>query len=281
MIQETDPVESHALIDYLKYKNIMLFDTIETLENKLKESEDLLKKFSSDNLKSMLCIHLDISNKPDLIVDDLSASTSHASDSELDSIVIKPVIVDSACLDNYENSCLNNCVKPKSKDIGTQAHGKFVRTCHNCGKVGHIRPILFYFIFFFFLLKTHRSWIKQDALKKGKVEKSSSSKYVPSHRRHIKGKDSVIWKNANLKSVETVKKHSNKRSMPTCHHYGITGHIRPKEGSGGAANKSYIKHSTSYGTSGSTASAEVCSYQSKWQTKEEQIKALQEKATEA
>jgi hypothetical protein len=44
-----------------------------------------LKKFSSYNLKSMLCIHTDISNKPDLIVDDLSASTSHASEFELDS----------------------------------------------------------------------------------------------------------------------------------------------------------------------------------------------------
>jgi hypothetical protein len=58
----------------------MLFNTIDTHENKLKESEDILKKFSSDNLKSMLCIHTDISNKPDLIVDDLSASTSHASE---------------------------------------------------------------------------------------------------------------------------------------------------------------------------------------------------------
>jgi hypothetical protein len=113
--------ESHALIDSLKSENTMLFDTIDTLENKLKESEDLLKKLSSDNLKSMLCIHSDISNKPDLIVDDLSASTSHASDSELDSI--KLVIVDTACLDNFENSCLNNCVKPKSNDTGTQAHG--------------------------------------------------------------------------------------------------------------------------------------------------------------
>jgi len=59
----------------------------------------------------MLCIHSDISNKLDLIVDNLSASTSHTSDSELDSIVIKPVIVDTACLDNSENSCLKNCVK--------------------------------------------------------------------------------------------------------------------------------------------------------------------------
>jgi hypothetical protein len=133
----------------------------------------------------MLCIHSNISNKPNLIVNDLRASTSHTSDSKLDSIAIKHVIVDTVCLDNSENSCLNNCVKPKSKDTGTQAHGKFVPTCHNCGKVGHIRPNCF-------LLKTHKSWIKQDAPRKGKVKKSSSSKYVPSHRRYIKGKDSVI-----------------------------------------------------------------------------------------
>jgi hypothetical protein len=49
--------ESHALIDSLRSENTMLFNIIDTLENKLKESEDLLKKFSTDNLKSMLCIH--------------------------------------------------------------------------------------------------------------------------------------------------------------------------------------------------------------------------------
>jgi hypothetical protein len=56
------------------------------------------------------------------------------------------------------------------------------------------------------------------------------------------------------------------------------------EGSEGATNKSYIKHSTCDCISGSTTSAattKVCSYQSEWQIKEEQIKALQEKATEA
>jgi hypothetical protein len=62
----------------------------------------------------MLCIHTDISNKPNLIIDDLSTSTSHASDSELDSIIIKHVIVDTICLDNSENSCLIDGVKPKS-----------------------------------------------------------------------------------------------------------------------------------------------------------------------
>jgi hypothetical protein len=85
-IKSSKRFESHVLIDSLKSENTMLFDIIYTLENKLKESEDLLNKFSSDNLKSMFCSHSDISNKSDLIVDDLSASTSHAS--ELDSIVI-------------------------------------------------------------------------------------------------------------------------------------------------------------------------------------------------
>jgi hypothetical protein len=191
----------------------MLFDIIDTIVNKLKESEDLLKKFSSDNLKGMLCIHSDISNKPALIVDDMSTSTSHASDFELDSIDIKPVTVDAAC---SENSCFNKHVMPKSKESGTR--GKFVPTCHNCGKTSHIRPNCY-------LLKSHRPWIKQDALRKSEIEDSSSSKYVPLHRRHIKGKGNVICKNANHNSAENLKKHSNKRSLPTYHHCGITGHI--------------------------------------------------------
>jgi hypothetical protein len=178
--------ESHALIDSLRSDNTMLFNIIDTLENKLNESEDLLKKVSSDNLKSMLCIHSDISNKPASIVDDMSSSTSHASDSEIDSIDIKPVIVDRACL---ENSCLTNYLMPKSKDTGTQAHGKFVPTCHNYGKIGHIRPNCY-------LLKSHRPWIKQDALRKSEVGDSSSAKYVPPHRKHIKGKGKI--RNSNI-----------------------------------------------------------------------------------
>jgi hypothetical protein len=108
---------------------------------------------------------------------------------------------------------------PKSKESGTL--GKFVPTCHNCEKIGHIRPN-------YYLLKSHRPWIKQDDLRKSEIEDSSSSKYVPPHRRHIKGKSNVICKNANHNSAENVKKHSNKRSLPTYHHCGITGHILPK-----------------------------------------------------
>jgi len=77
-------------------------------------------------------------------------------------------------------------------------------------------------------LKSYRPWIKQNALRKSEVEDSSSSKYVPPHRRHIKGKGNIVCKNAKYISAEKVKQHSNKRSLPTCHHCGITGHIRPK-----------------------------------------------------
>jgi hypothetical protein len=166
-------------------------------------------------LKSMLCSHSDISNKPASGVEDMSTSTSHASDSEIDSIDIKPVIVDTTCL---ENSFLTNHVMPKSKDTGTQAHSKFVPTCHNCGKICHIRPNCY-------LLKSHMPWIKQDAMRKSEVEDSSSEKYVPPHRRHIKGKGNGICKNANYNSAKNLKKHSSKRSLPTCHHCSITGHI--------------------------------------------------------
>jgi hypothetical protein len=48
-----------------------------------------------------------------------------------------------------------------------------------------------------------------------------------------------------------------------------------------AANKSDIRHSTSYDTSGFTSSAAICSCLSEWQIKEEQTKVLQEKAGEA
>jgi hypothetical protein len=134
--------ESHVLIDSLKYVNTMLLNTINELEHKL-------KKFSSDNLKSMLCNHSDVSNKPNLIVDDLSTSTSRAFDSELDSIDIKHVIEDTVC---FDHSCLTNHVMPKSKESGIQ--DKFISKCHNCGKIGHIRPN-------YYLLKSYRPWIKQ------------------------------------------------------------------------------------------------------------------------
>jgi len=254
----------------LKSENTMLLNTINERENKL-------EKFSSDYLKSMFCIHSDVSNKLDLTVNDLSTSTSHASDFELNSIDIKPMIVDTDCL---ENSCLNNHVMPKSKESGTR--GKFVPTCHNCGKIGHIKPNCY-------LLKSHRPWIKQDTLRKSEVEDSSSSKYVPLHRRHIKDKGNIVCKNTNHISPEKVKKHSNKKGLPTCHHCGITCHIQLKcphfQAQKSKVQRELPARATSgtlpHDTSGSTASAAVCSCQSEWQIKEEQIKTLQEKVAEA
>lgn len=126
----------------------------------------------------------------------MSASTSHASDSELDSIVIKPVTVDTTCLDNFENSCLIDGEKPKSKESGTP--GKFVPTCHNYGKIDHIRPNCY-------LLKSHRPWNKQVAPEKGKIENPSFEKYVPPYRKHLsqEGKNFVFCKNANPKNSRT------------------------------------------------------------------------------
>jgi hypothetical protein len=42
------------------------------------------------------------------------------------------------------------------------------------------------------------------------------------------GEGNIVCKNANHIFAEKVKQHFNKISLPTCHHCGITGHIRPK-----------------------------------------------------
>jgi hypothetical protein len=60
------------------------------------------------------------------ILNELSSDNHYSP--ELSLYTCLPVIVDTACLDISEIFCLNSCVKPKSKDIGTQAHDKFVST---------------------------------------------------------------------------------------------------------------------------------------------------------
>jgi hypothetical protein len=93
-------------------------------------------------------------------------------------------------------------------------------------------------------------------MRKSEVEDSSSSKYVLPHRRHIKGKENIVCKNANHISTEKVKQHSNKRSMPTCHHCGITGHIRPKCSQLQAQKKKAQRMLPTKTTSGTLSSAE-------------------------
>jgi hypothetical protein len=51
--------ESLALIDSLRSENTMLFNIIDSLENKLKESENLLEKFSSSN-SQVCCVFIQI-----------------------------------------------------------------------------------------------------------------------------------------------------------------------------------------------------------------------------
>jgi hypothetical protein len=99
---------------------------------------------------------------------------------------------------------------------------KFVSTCHYCGKISHIRQNCY-------MLKSHRPWNKQVP-KKDNNAIPSSDIYAPPHRRHLsqEGKNFVLCNNANLKIAELVKKHFSKRSQPTCHHCGVTGHIRPQ-----------------------------------------------------
>jgi len=77
-------------------------------------------------------------------------------------------------------------------------------------------------------LKSHRSWNKKVAPKKGNIVKPSFDKYAQPHRRHLsqEGKNFVNCENANLKMVEHVMKHFSKQRQPTCHHCGVTGHIR-------------------------------------------------------
>jgi hypothetical protein len=137
-----------------------------------------------------------------LIVDNLGASTLHASNFERKSLFVKPVKaeeikVNIVCLDKGKNSCMNNCVKPESKAyLWKQNEAKFVLACHHCGIVGHIRPNCCQ-------LKSQRPWRKKDAPKKEKdVLESFVSKYVPPHRRQ----------------------HSQ-RFVSTCHYCGKVGHI--------------------------------------------------------
>jgi len=121
-------------------------------------------------------------------------------------------------------------------------------------------------------------------LRKSEVEDSSSSKYVPPDRRHIKGKDNIVCKNANYICAKKVKQYSNKTSLPTTsvrHYRSHPTQMSTSPGSEVEGSEGVARHSTSDSTSGFTALAAVCSCQSEGQIKEERIKVLQEKAAKA
>jgi len=73
--------ESHALVDSLKSEITVLVENNQSLENELKGYKELSHRLSSDNMKNLFCVQKHVSNKPSMIVDNLIASTSHASNS--------------------------------------------------------------------------------------------------------------------------------------------------------------------------------------------------------
>jgi hypothetical protein len=76
----------------------VLVEKNKSLENKLKDSNDHLKKFSSDKLKNMLNVQKHNSDKSGLGFDKFVFSTSLASNSERITLFVKLV--------NFENSRL-------------------------------------------------------------------------------------------------------------------------------------------------------------------------------
>jgi hypothetical protein len=160
--------ESHAFVDPLKFENIVLVENNKSLDNELKDCKELSHKLSNDNLENLFCVQKHLSNKPNMIVDNLGASTSHASNSKRKTLFVKLVKVEEVkanivCSDNSKKHCVSNCVKAKSKTyLGKQTQAKFVPTLHHCGIVGHIRPNCCQ-------LKSQRHWNKKDAHKKKKM----------------------------------------------------------------------------------------------------------------
>jgi hypothetical protein len=56
-------------------------------------------------------------------------------------VKVEEVKANKVCLDKGKKSCMNNCLKPKSKaHLWKQTQAKFVPTCHHCEIVSHIRP---------------------------------------------------------------------------------------------------------------------------------------------
>lgn len=144
-------------------------------------------------------------DKPSLGFDKFGTSTSHASNSDRKTLFVKHVKVEDVKANvaflKEKNSCLNDCVKSKSKASSRkQISTKFVHTCHHCRIVGHIKPNCLE-------LKSQRPWNKKDAPKKenGVVESCVSkpkSRFVPIPR-----------------------KQSSQKFVLTCHHCGKVGYI--------------------------------------------------------
>jgi hypothetical protein len=188
-----DLSKSHNLIDSLKSEISVLVEKSLSLENELNVSKELSRNSSSDNLKSFLCIEESVSNKLSMIVDNAGASTSHASNESLN-----------VELANVKEAKANFSKTPSVK----QTQGKFVPICHHCGVIGHIRP---------------NCWKFKAAPKK-------ENQAATSTLQGKKGKKIYIEPHASYPKPRVVhppRKLPSQRFVPTCHHCGKVGHIRP------------------------------------------------------
>ena len=141
-------------------------------------------------MKSFLCIEESVSNKLSMIVDNAGASTSHASN---DSLNVELV--------NVKEAKANFSKTPLVK----QTQCKLVPICHHCGVIGHIRP---------------NCWKFKAAPKKENQAVASTLQgkkiYIESHASYPKPR-----------VMHPPRKLSSQRFVPTCHHCGKVGHIRP------------------------------------------------------
>jgi hypothetical protein len=184
-----DLSKSQNLIDSLKYEIYVLVEKSVSLKNELNVSKELSRNSSSDNLKSFLCIEEFVSNKLSMIVDNIGASTSHVSNVERV---------------NVKEAKANFFKTPSVK----QTQGKFVPICHHCGVIGHIRP---------------NCWKFKAAPKK-------ENPAVSPTRQGKKGKKKSIVPHVSYPKSRVVhppRKLPYQRFVPTCHHCGKVGHIRP------------------------------------------------------
>ena len=143
--------ESHALIDSLKSKNLVLGSKVDLLENKLKESKTRLEKFSSNSLKNMM--HTKNSD-----CDEFELSFDY-NDSIFKIMFVKLEKVEDSLVErNKAAAPTSQCKKgtkihiepcvfyPKNRVVHPPRNlspQRFIPTCHYCNKIGHIRPNCF------------------------------------------------------------------------------------------------------------------------------------------
>lgn len=151
----TDSLATH---NTLMSENQMLIAKVKSLENELNESKNHLTKFSSEKLNQMLHNQKHSFDRTGLGFDKSAIlSTNVASSSKMifvkpvnkeDSLAEKKVISPQISKGGKGKGTLTDSYMSSSKSrsmhmLRNQPSQRFIPTCHNCGKIGHIRPKCF------------------------------------------------------------------------------------------------------------------------------------------